>query len=257
MFRLKCYYKKILVKFMEVLTQTENIKEIVKETNLQHIAVIMDGNRRWAKLKNLPSAMGHKKGVEALKTTLRACDDFGIKYLTVYAFSTENWNRKKEEVDFLMDLFCKTLKTEMIEMHKKNVVIDFIGDIEALGEKLQEVIKESRELTKDNTGVHLQIAFNYGSRDEIVHAVKNIVEKGVSAEDITEDLISKELYTSKIPNPDLLIRTGGEMRISNYLLWQIAYSEFYVTQKFWPEFGKDELAQAVLEFKNRQRRFGV
>ncbi len=242
---------------METITQSENINEVVKETNLQHIAIIMDGNRRWAKLKNLPTAMGHKKGVEALKTTLRACDDFGIKYLTVYAFSTENWNRKKEEVDFLMDLFCKTLKTETIEMHKKNVVINFIGDIAGLGEKLQEVVKDSTELTKNNTGVHLQIAFNYGSRNEIVQAVKNIVKKGFSSDEITEDLISNELYTSDVPNPDLLIRTGGEMRISNYLLWQIAYSEFYVTQQFWPEFNKDSLAQAVLEFKNRQRRFGV
>lgn len=242
---------------METITQIENINEVVKETNLQHVAIIMDGNRRWAKLKNLPTAMGHKKGVEALKTTLKACDDYGIKYLTVYAFSTENWNRKKEEVDFLMDLFCKTLKTETIEMHKKNVVINFIGDISGLGEKLQEVVKDSTEMTKNNTGVHLQIAFNYGSRAEIVNAVKNIVKKGVSADEITEDLISNELYTSGVPNPDLLIRTGGEMRISNYLLWQIAYSEFYVTQQFWPEFDKNSLAEAVLEFKKRQRRFGV
>lgn len=242
---------------METITQIENIEEVVKETNLQHVAIIMDGNRRWAKLKNLPTAMGHKKGVEALKTTLRACDDYGIKYLTVYAFSTENWNRKKEEVDFLMDLFCKTLKTETIEMHKKNVVINFIGDISGLGEKLQEVVKDSTEMTKNNTGVHLQIAFNYGSRAEIVNAIKNIVKKGVSPDEITEDLISNELYTSGVPNPDLLIRTGGEMRISNYLLWQIAYSEFYVTQQFWPEFDKNSLAEAVLEFKKRQRRFGV
>lgn len=242
---------------METITQTENINEVVKETNLQHVAIIMDGNRRWAKLKNLPTAMGHKKGVEALKATLKACDDYGIKYLTVYAFSTENWNRKKEEVDFLMDLFCKTLKTETIEMHKKNVVIKFIGDISGLGEKLQEVVKDSTELTKNNTGVHLQIAFNYGSRAEIVNAVTNIVKKGVSADEITEDLISNELYTAGVPNPDLLIRTGGEMRISNYLLWQIAYSEFYVTKQFWPEFDKNSLAEAVLEFKKRQRRFGV
>lgn len=242
---------------METLVNLENINEIVKETNLKHIAIIMDGNRRWAKLKNLPSAMGHKKGVDALKETLKACDDFGVKYLTVYAFSTENWKRKQEEVDFLMDLFCKTLKNETLEMHQKNVVISFIGDTSKLSPKLQEILRESTELTKDNTGVHLQIAFNYGSRDEIVHAVKNIVKKGVSADEITEDLISSELYTANTPNPDLLIRTGGEMRISNYLLWQIAYSEFYVTQQFWPEFGKNALAEAIIEFKNRQRRFGV
>lgn len=242
---------------METITKEENIIEVVKETNLQHVAIIMDGNRRWAKEKGLPTAMGHKKGVDALKETLRACDDYGIKYLTVYAFSTENWNRKKEEVDFLMDLFCQTLKTETQEMHKKNVVINFIGDLEKLAPKLQEILNDSRELTKNNTGVHLQIAFNYGSRNEIVQAVKNIVKKGISEEEVTEELISNELYTTGTPNPDLLIRTGGEMRISNYLLWQIAYSEFYVTQKFWPEFGKNALAEAVLEFKNRQRRFGV
>ena len=235
----------------------ENIKEIVKTTNLKHIAIIMDGNRRWAKLKNLPSAMGHKKGVESLKTTLRACDDFGIKYLTVYAFSTENWNRKQEEVDFLMDLFCKTLENETKEMHEKNVVIKFIGDLSKLPEKLQNILDASVELTKNNTGVNLQIAFNYGSRDEIVHAMKNIAQKGIRPEDITEEIISKELYTANIPDPDLLIRTGGEMRISNYLLWQIAYSEFYVTQKFWPEFDKEALVEAITEFSNRQRRFGV
>ena len=242
---------------MEAVTEKQDIAGVVKETNLQHIAIIMDGNRRWAKLRNLPSAMGHKKGVDALKATLRACDDYGIKYLTVYAFSTENWNRKQEEVDFLMDLFCQTLKSETAEMHKKNVVIDFIGNLSQLSSKLQNILNESKELTKNNTGVHLQIAFNYGSRDEIVNAVKNIVRKGVKPDEITEDLISAELYTSDIPNPDLLIRTGGEMRISNYLLWQIAYSEFYVTGKYWPEFDKNSLAEAILEFKNRQRRFGV
>ncbi len=235
----------------------DNIIEIVKETGLKHIAVIMDGNRRWAKLKNLPTAMGHKKGVDALKETLKACDDFGIKYLTVYAFSTENWKRKQEEVDFLMDLFCKTLKTETLEMNKKNVRIKFIGDTTKLAPKLQEILKESSDLTNNNSGVTLQIAFNYGSRDEIVNAVKNIVKSGISTDDITEKLISDNLYTKDVPDPDLLIRTGGEMRISNYLLWQIAYSEFYVTQKFWPEFNKEALTDAIMEFKNRQRRFGV
>ena len=235
----------------------ESIKDVVKDTNLKHIAIIMDGNRRWAKLKNLPSAMGHKKGVDALKTTLKACDDFGIKYLTVYAFSTENWNRKQEEVDFLMDLFCKTLENETKEMQEKNVVIKFIGDLINLPEKLQTILKYASDLTKNNTGVNLQIAFNYGSRNEIVHAIKSIIEKGIKPDDITEELISSELYTTNIPDPDLLIRTGGEMRVSNYLLWQIAYSEFYVTQKFWPEFDKEALSEAILEFKNRQRRFGV
>ena len=230
--------------------------EIVKETDLKHIAVIMDGNRRWAKEKNLPSAMGHKNGVDALKTTLRACKDFGIKYLTVYAFSTENWKRKKEEVDFLMELLAITLTNELAEMHSEGVVISFIGDISKLSDKLQKILANSVETTKNNSGVHLQIAFNYGARDEIVHAVKSIVERGVKSEDITEEMISENLYTKNIPDPDLLIRTGGEKRISNYLLWQIAYSEILVTDEYWPEFGRDSLAEAVEEFKNRQRRFG-
>ena len=235
---------------------TTRTAEIVKDTNLQHIAIIMDGNRRWAKEKNLPSAMGHKKGVDALKTTLRACKDFGIKYLTVYAFSTENWNRKKEEVDFLMELLAITLTNELAEMHSEGVVISFIGDTQKLSPKLQKILNNSVETTKNNTGVHLQIAFNYGARDEIVHAVKSIVTQGIAPKNITEELISQNLYTKGIPDPDLLIRTGGEKRISNYLLWQIAYSEILVTKQYWPEFDKNSLANAVEEFHNRQRRFG-
>ena len=232
----------------------EDIKTIVQECNLKHVAIIMDGNRRWAKERNLPSAVGHKKGVDALKATMRAFDDFGIKYLTVYAFSTENWNRKPEEVNFLMDLLGQTLKTELKEMHENNVVISFIGDTTKLSDKLQKILNNAVETTKNNTGVNLQIAFNYGSRDEIVHAVKKIVKEGIT--DITEKTISEHLYTSKIPDPDLLIRTGGEMRISNYLLWQIAYSEFIVIPEFWPEFNKEKLAECVLEYNRRNRRFG-
>ena len=232
----------------------EDIQKIVKECNLKHIAIIMDGNRRWAKEKNLPSAMGHKKGVDALKATMRACDDFGVKYLTVYAFSTENWNRKPEEVNFLMDLLGQTLKNELKEMDENNVVISFIGDTTKLSDKLQKILDNAVETTKNNSGVHLQIAFNYGSRDEIVHAVKTIVSEGIT--DITEETISNHLYTKNIPDPDLLIRTGGEMRVSNYLLWQIAYSEFIVIPEFWPEFDKNKLAKCIEEYNNRNRRFG-
>ncbi|MBE7702788.1 MAG: isoprenyl transferase [Cyanobacteria bacterium SIG28] len=232
----------------------ENIKELVKKNDLKHIAVIMDGNRRWAKERNLPSAVGHKKGVDALKATMRACDDFGIKYLTVYAFSTENWNRKPEEVNFLMDLLGQTLKNELKEMHENNVVISFIGDTKKLSDNLQKILQNAVETTKNNTGVNLQIAFNYGSRAEIVKAVKEIIDSG--EKDISEELISKHLYTSNIPDPDLLIRTGGEMRVSNYLLWQIAYSEFIVIPEFWPEFDKQKLAECVEEFNNRNRRWG-
>ena len=245
---------------METITKDQEIIDIVKNTNLQHIAIIMDGNRRWAKEKNLPSAFGHKKGVDALKAAMRACDDFGVKYLTVYAFSTENWNRKKEEVDFLMNLLGETIRNELQEMHKNGVVINFIGDLTKLGTKLQEILAHAVEVTKNNTGVRLQIAFNYGSRDEIVHAAKSIAQKvqtgEIKVEDITEELISKNLYTKDIPDPDLLIRTGGEMRVSNYLLWQIAYSEFLVTKTFWPEFDKNALADAITEFNRRQRRYG-
>lgn len=245
---------------MPVLSADEKIRNIVKETNLQHIAIIMDGNRRWAKAHNLPSAFGHKKGVDSLKAAMRACDDFGVKYLTVYAFSTENWNRSSEEVAFLMDLLAVTLQNELKEMNENNVVINFIGDTTKLSEKLQKILKNSVETTKNNTGVNLQIAFNYGARDEIVHAVKDICKKVQTGEilpdNITENTISNNLYTKNIPDPDLLIRTGGEMRISNYLLWQIAYSELLVTKRYWPEFDKEALAEAILEFHNRQRRYG-
>ena len=230
------------------------IKELVEKNELKHIAIIMDGNRRWAKEKGLPSALGHNKGVDALKATMRACDDFGIKYLTVYAFSTENWNRKPEEVNFLMDLLGETLKNELKEMHENNVVISFIGDTTKLSDKLQKILENAVNTTKNNTGVNLQIAFNYGSRAEIVNAVNNIIKAG--EENITEDLISKYLYTSSIPDPDLLIRTGGEMRVSNYLLWQIAYSEFIVVNEFWPDFDKNKLAYCIEEFNNRNRRWG-
>lgn len=230
------------------------IKELVEKNELKHIAIIMDGNRRWAKEKGLPSALGHKKGVDALKATMRACDDFGIKYLTVYAFSTENWNRKPEEVNFLMDLLGETLKNELKEMHENNVVISFIGDTTKLSEKLQKILENAVNTTKNNTGVNLQIAFNYGSRAEIVNAVNNIIKAG--EENITEEILSKYLYTSSIPDPDLLIRTGGEMRVSNYLLWQIAYSEFIVVKEFWPDFDKNALASCIEEFNNRNRRWG-
>ena len=233
-----------------------NIKEIVKKTNLKHIAVIMDGNRRWAKEKHLPSAVGHQKGVDSLRGTMRLFDRYEIKYLTVYAFSTENWNRKKEEVEFLMNLLAKTLLNELEEMHKENVKIRFLGDLSKLNKKLVELVHNAENRTKMNTGVTLNIAFNYGSRDEITNALKTIVKEGISAEEITEETISSHLYTKNIPDPDLLIRTGGEKRISNYLLWQIAYSEVYVTDTYWPEFDKEELDKAIMEFDRRNRRFG-
>ncbi len=245
---------------MTKIKEKNQIKEIVEKTNLQHIAIIMDGNRRWAKTHLLPSAVGHQKGVESLKKTMRAFDKFGIKYLTVYTFSTENWNRKKEEVDFLMNLLAKTLTDELEEMHNENVKIRFIGNIEKLSPKLVKILKNAEKKTEKNTGVNLQIAFNYGARDEIVQAAKKIAQKAVSGEikidDIDETMFSENLYTADMPDPDLLIRTGGEKRISNYLLWQIAYSEVYVTDKFWPEFDEKALSEAVTEFEKRNRRYG-
>lgn len=232
----------------------DEIKDIVKETNLTHIAIIMDGNRRWAKEKGLPSAMGHKKGVESLKKVVKAADKFGIKYLTMYAFSTENWNRKKEEVDFLMNLLAITMKNETKELNENNVKISFIGNLSALNKNLQDVLLNAKEVTKNNTGVNLQIAINYGARDEIITAVNEILKSGIKEVDV--DLFEKFLYTKNIPDPDLLIRTGGELRVSNYLLWQIAYSEIYVTKKYWPEFDEEALIEAVRAFKERQRRYG-
>lgn len=238
---------------IETKTQ-EEIREIVKKTGLSHIAVIMDGNRRWAKEKGLPSALGHKKGVESLKKIVKISDKFGIKYLTMYAFSTENWNRKKEEVDFLMNLLATTLKSELKELHSNNVKMNFIGNLEALNKNLQEVLNEAVETTKNNTGVNLIVAINYGARDEIVHAVNRILKSGLK--EVDEKTFEKFLYTSSVPNPDLLIRTGGELRVSNYLLWQIAYSEIYVTKKYWPEFDEEAFVLAIKSFRERQRRYG-
>ena len=234
----------------------KEISKIVKDTDLKHIAIIMDGNRRWAQERSLPSMVGHKKGVEALKNTLRACNDFGVKYLTVYAFSTENWNRKQDEVDYLMELVAITLTNELAEMHNEGVQIRFIGDLSRFSDKLQKILANAVETTKNNTGVVLQIALNYGARDELTKAVKNIVASGIKAEDVTPDVISKYLYTAGVPDPDMLVRTGGEQRISNYLLWQIAYSEIIIESEFWPEFGKDLLAKSIQEFGRRQRRYG-
>lgn len=244
-----------------ITAEKENIAELVKKTNLQHIAIIMDGNRRWAKDNNLPSAVGHKKGVDSLKTAVQSCHKFGIKYLTVYAFSTENWNRKPEEVNFLMELFAQTIKNELKELDENNVILNFIGDLTKLNPKLQKILNNAVETTKNNTGVNLRIAFNYGSRAEMVNAVKNITQKvlnnEISIDEISENTISSELYTNNMPDPDLLIRTGGEMRISNYLLWQIAYSELLITPQYWPDFNENSMSEAVLEFNHRQRRYGA
>ncbi len=239
-----------------VKNNIETVKNIVKETNLKHIAIIMDGNRRWAKEHLLPSAMGHKKGVDALKNVVKGAHKFDVKYLTLYAFSTENWNRNQDEVDFLMGLLASTIKNELNELHQNDVKLRFIGNIKGLNADLQKILADAENTTKNNKGVNLQIAINYGARDELVHAVRRILEDGISANDVDESVLQSYLYTNEIPDPDLLIRTGGEMRVSNYLLWQIAYAEIYITKKYWPEFNEEELGLSIEEFGKRQRRYG-
>ena len=238
----------------------DEIKSIVINNKLQHVAMIMDGNRRWAKEKNLPSAMGHKKGVDALRNITKACKKFGIKYLTVYAFSTENWKRAKEEVAFLMDFLAKTIKSEVPVFIENDIKLKFIGSRENLSKEILKVLEYGEKETENCSSLNLQIAFNYGSRLEITEAVKKICAKvqagNLAIENIDEKIISDNLYTQNIPEPDLLIRTGGEKRISNYLLWQCAYSEIYVTNTFWPDFDENSLACALEDFNNRQRRFG-
>lgn len=244
----------------DLLTKLGNKKSIEKVLP-NHIAIIMDGNRRWAKSKNLPSIFGHREGVQALKRITRYASDIGIKYLTVYAFSTENWNRKKDEVDFLMYLIQEAIQNEFDEMHQNNVKLNVIGFYEELPIPLPKVLNNAINKTKNNIGLNLQVAINYGSRAEIAHAVKEIakkiIDKEIKLEDITPELIGANLLTKNIPDPDLLIRTGGEQRISNYLLWQCAYTEFYSTETLWPSFDAKELDKAIEEFNNRQRRFGV
>jgi len=241
---------------LTIENQDEAVKKTVEETNLKHIAIIMDGNRRWAKEHCLPSAMGHKKGVDALKKVVKGAHTFGVKYLTLYAFSTENWNRNKEEVDFLMGLLASTIKNELKELHENNVKLKFIGDIKGLNSNLQEILANAEDTTKNNTGVNLQIAINYGARNELVNAVREMIKENIAPDKIDENTLKNYLYTKNIPDPDLLIRTGGEMRVSNYLLFQIAYSEIYITKKYWPEFDENELRLSIEEFKKRQRRYG-
>ncbi|WP_013321265.1 polyprenyl diphosphate synthase [Gloeothece verrucosa] len=226
----------------------------------QHVAVIMDGNGRWAKRRGLPRILGHQRGVDALKDLLRCCRDWGVPALTAYAFSTENWGRPIEEVEFLMTLFERVLRRELKEMMEENVRIRFVGNLEALPSSLQDEIDRSMQETKENTGIEFSVATNYGGRQEIIQACRAIasqVKQGeINPEDIDEALFERHLYTSGVPYPDLLVRTSGEMRISNFLLWQLAYAEIYVTQTLWPDFDRKEFHLALLNYQQRERRFG-
>ena len=226
----------------------------------QHVAVIMDGNGRWAKSQGKPRIMGHQQGVDTLKDLLRCCKDWGIPALTAYAFSTENWGRPQVEVQFLMTLFERVLRRELQEMKQENVKIRFVGNLEDLPDSLRQEIARSMEDTQYNQGIQFTVATNYGGRHEIIQACRAIaskVELGyLNANQISEELFEEHLYTQGIPHPDLLIRTSGEMRLSNFLLWQMAYAEIYVTPTLWPDFNRAEFHKALVTYQQRDRRFG-
>lgn len=226
----------------------------------QHIAIIMDGNGRWAKSRNLPRQLGHKAGMEAIRDIVKECSNLGVKYLTLYAFSTENWKRSKDEVGYLMDLLVEYLRKEFRELHENNVIIDSIGDVSKLPQKCVDELRIAYEGTKNNTGLHLYLALNYGGQLEITDAVKKCLadfEKGnIKAEDINTESFKKYLYAGSIPEPEIIIRPSGELRLSNFLLYQSAYSEFWFSSINWPDFSKVDLHHAIGDFQSRDRRFG-
>jgi len=224
------------------------------KSKIKHLGIIMDGNRRWATTRRLPSFEGHRAGYKKTEDVLRWCRDAGIKILTLYAFSTENWQRSKKEVDFLMKLFYLALTKDIKKLHKNKVCVRVIGREEGLSKKLQQAIKKAEALTKNNTAAILNLAINYGGRLELVDAFNKILKN--PPKEITEDLISQNIYTADLPDPDLIIRTSGERRLSEFLTWQSAYSEFYFIKRHWPEFSKEDFDDALNDFANRQRRFG-
>lgn len=238
----------------------EKIEEKKLEKIPTHVAIIMDGNGRWAKKRNMPRVKGHYEGMQTVKKITKYASKLGIKYLTLYAFSTENWARPKEEVNYLMDLPEKMFTSFMPELMENNVKVEVIGVVEKLPENTRKAVEDAIEQTKNNTGLKLIFALNYGSKDEIVTAVKRIAQGAANnehkLEEIDEQLISDNLFTKDTPDPDLLIRTSGEQRISNFLLWQIAYSEFIFTKVAWPDFVEEEFYKALLEYQSRDRRFG-
>ncbi len=221
-----------------------------------HVGIIMDGNGRWAQARGLPRQAGHKAGTENIRPILTAAADFGIKVLTVYAFSTENWARPADEVAGLMTLMGQYIRRETKSLHANGVCIRHSGSLEGVAPALVRQIQNAIVLTRDNQKIILNVAFNYGGRAEITDAVRRIMRDGYTAEAVTEDLISHYLYTGGLPDPDLIIRTGGEFRLSNFLLWQSAYAEYYATSAFWPDFDENELAAALVEYSQRERRFG-
>jgi undecaprenyl diphosphate synthase len=222
----------------------------------QHVAMIMDGNGRWAIQRGLPRLAGHKAGTENLRRVIRASVEFGVKYLTIYAFSTENWGRPPEEVQGLMFILQDVIDRELGELNKEGVQLRHIGRLERLDPKIQQKVLKAIDLTKNNDKLVLNVAFNYGGRDEIVCAIQKIINDGIPAEEVTDEMVNKYLFTAGVPDPDLIIRTSGELRVSNFLIWQAAYSEWYITPTYWPDFDKAEYYRALEAFTNRDRRYG-
>ena len=222
-----------------------------------HVAIIMDGNGRWAQQRGLPRIEGHRAGTDNLRRVLEACRDLKIKYLTLYAFSTENWGRPADEVAGLMGIIEEMIDTEIEELHEAGVRLQHFGSLERLNPQIRDKVQSAVDRTKANDLLFLNIAFNYGGRDELVHAIQGIISDGVPAKDVDDELVSNYLYTSGVPDPDLVIRTSGELRISNFLIWQAAYAEWYFPPVYWPDFDKDELKKAVEEFSQRDRRYGL
>jgi undecaprenyl diphosphate synthase len=222
----------------------------------RHVAIIMDGNGRWAKQRGLPRAAGHHQGTENLRELLKSSVEFGVKILTIYAFSTENWNRPRREVQLLMRILERVIEGELRELNESGVQIRHIGELDGISPRIAKKVLQACEMTKNNNRLILNVAFNYGGRDEIVHAVQKIMREGIPADQVTEDLISSYLYTGGLPDPDFIIRTSGEYRLSNFLIWQSAYAEHYYTDVYWPDFNKEQYRQALLEYGRRTRRFG-
>lgn len=223
----------------------------------RHVGIIMDGNGRWAKQRGLPRVAGHRAGTENLRQILRSAVEFGIPVLTIYAFSTENWERPIAEVRGLMRILDEVIDRELAELHENGVQLRHIGDLTGLGEKLQRKVYDAIELTRNNDKLILNVAFGYGGRTDIIRAIKKIVEAGHKPEEIDEALVCNYLCTAGLPDPDLIIRTSGEMRLSNFLIWQAAYAEYYVTPVYWPDFDKEELRKALIQYGERERRFGL
>ncbi len=249
-----------MVKIKKNDKKNTSIDQVAMDRLPRHIAIIMDGNGRWAQKRALPRSMGHRAGVEALREIVKTCSKLEIKILTVYAFSTENWKRPKDEVGVLMDLLIEYLRKELQELHENKVVIRSMGKMSDLPLRAQKEIAQAIKRTRDNTGLIFNIALNYGGRAEIIDAVKSISKEVLSGkiriEEIDEQCFSKSLYTQGLPEPDLLIRTSGEMRLSNFLLWQLAYTEIVVVEELWPDFDQKALLKAIIEYQKRERRFG-